>query len=510
MRDVGVCGYNTSYFSTSLYPFFGKFSMALINEKLRKKAWANAIAKPAQEFPLTPLPIISGTIPPGLRGTLYRNGPARLERGGIHVGHWFDGDGAILGVNFNTSTSLEEGGSATAVYRYVQTDGYKEETVAGKMLYGNYGMTAPGAFWNRWLKPIKNVANTSVLALPDKLLALWEGGHPYALDLETLETKGSDNLGGLDKGLPYSAHPSVDLHTKEIFNFGVSIGNNGTLNLFKSDWTGKIVQKAQFPLEGLPVIHDFVLAGPYLVFFVPAVRLNILPVVLGINTYSQSLQWQPQVGTQILIFDRQTLSLVSRGETEPWFQWHFANGYLDASGEVVVDIARYQDFQTNLFLQQVAFGETHTPAKSTLTRVCINPQTGAVTNIQQILDRHCEFPSVPPQNVGQASRYTYFSISRQETDISQEILNAIACYDHKTETLTEADLGENRYPSEPIYATDADNPEQAWILTVVYDGNCDRSQVWVFDAHRLKEEPVCKLELPSVIPHSFHGTWKRA
>jgi len=39
-------------------------------------------------------------------------------------------------------------------------------------------MTAPGPIWNQWLKPINNVANTSVLALPDKLLALWEGGKP--------------------------------------------------------------------------------------------------------------------------------------------------------------------------------------------------------------------------------------------------------------------------------------------------------------------------------------------
>jgi len=39
-------------------------------------------------------------IPEGLRGSLYRNGPARLERGGVRVGHWFDGDGAILAVHF--------------------------------------------------------------------------------------------------------------------------------------------------------------------------------------------------------------------------------------------------------------------------------------------------------------------------------------------------------------------------------------------------------------------------
>ncbi|BAY08939.1 carotenoid oxygenase family protein [Calothrix sp. NIES-2098] len=477
--------------------------MHILEKKPTKRAWSGAIAQPATEFPPTELPILYGNIPEGLRGTLYRNGPARLERGGIHVGHWFDGDGAILAVNFTDT-------GATGVYRYVQTAGYQEEAAAGKLLYGNYGMKASGPIWNQWRRPVKHVANTSVLALPDKLLALWEGDNPYALDLESLETRGLDNLGGLDKGLPYSAHPKVDYQTQEIFNFGISPAPNATLNVYKSDFTGKILQKAKFTLEGLPAIHDFVLAGQYLVFFAPAVRANIWPLLLGTSTYSDSLKWHPEVGTQILVIDRDNLSLVSRGETEPWFQWHFANGYVDASGVVIVDIARYRDFQTNQYLKEVATGETHTPAKSTLTRVHLHPDTGKVTAIQELIDRHCEFPSVPQQNVGQASRYTYMSSFRPESDIAQEILNTIARFDSQTETFTEADLGENRYCSEPIHVHDAQNQAQSWLLTLVYDGNSHSSEVWVFDSDRLDETPICKLGLPSVIPPGFHGTWKPA
>ncbi|MBD2456884.1 carotenoid oxygenase family protein [Nostoc sp. FACHB-87] len=475
----------------------------IIEQKSTKKAWAGAISQPATEFPLTPLPILSGKIPEGLRGTLYRNGPGRLERGNIHVGHWFDGDGAILAVNFNAA-------GATGVYRYVQTAGYQAETAAGKWLYGNYGMTAPGAIWHQWRKPVKNAANTSVLALPDKLLALWEGGHPHRLDLATLETQGLDDLGGLKPGLFYSAHPKVDFSTQEIFNFGVSLGLNATLNVYKSDRTGKIIQKAQFSLTGLPLIHDFVLAGQYLVFFIPAVRLNLLPIVLGTSSYSDALKWRPNLGTQILVIDRETLTLVSHGETEPWYQWHFANGYVDSSGAVIVDFTRYDDFQTNQYLQEVVAGKTQTTAKNTLTRVVLQPQTGKVTTIETLLDRTGEFPNVPAPNVGQNSRYTYMSLFRQGTDISQELLNAIARFDHNTHTLTEANLGENRYPSEPLAVQDIHHPQQSWVLTVVYDGNSHTSEVWIFDSDRLDAEPVCKLSLPSVIPHSFHGTWKAA
>ncbi|MEL7245082.1 MAG: carotenoid oxygenase family protein [Cyanobacteria bacterium J06573_2] len=463
-------------------------------QKFSKKAWAKAFEKPATEFPLTPLSIIEGEIPSSLSGTLYRNGPGRFERGGISIGHWFDGDGAILAVHFR------EGG-ASAIYRYVQTEGFQEETKAGKLLYGNYGMTAPGAVWNQWFKPIKNAANTSVLALPDKLLALWEGGNPHKLDLENLETLGKENLGKLDDGMGYSAHPKIDFQTKEIFNFGVSPGLNSILNIYKSDATGKIIKKAAHKLDGVPLVHDFVLAGRYLLFFIPPVRLNLLLPAMGLSCFSDSLEWEPKLGTQILVIDRETLDIVSRSEAEPWFQWHFSNGFIDDSGAVIVDIASYQDFQTNQFLKEVPTGETHTASKSKLARVTLNPQTGKVSNIETLFDRHCEFPIVPQHNVGKSSRYTYLSTVKQGTDISKEILNSIACFDHKTDSILEAYFGENLYPSEPIYAN-------GFILTVVYDGNSDSSELWIFDADKLNEKPICKLSLPSVIPPGFHGTWK--
>jgi len=477
--------------------------MITTSKPVTRRAWANAIAQPAKEFLPTPLPILSGKIPEGLRGSLYRNGPGRLERGGVRVGHWFDGDGAILGVHF-----IE--GGATGLYRYVQTSGYQEEAAADNFLYGNYGMTAPGPIWNQWLKPIKNAANTSVLVLPDKLLALWEGGNPHALDLQTLETRGTDDLGQLEEGAPFSAHPKIDPKTGEIFNFGVASGLNATLRVYKSDYTGKIIQQNSIPLDGLPLVHDFVMAGQYLVFFVPPVRVNLLPVGVGLSNYSDALEWQPHKGTQVIIFDRETLSLVSRSEAESWFQWHFSNGYVDNDGSVIIDFVRYPDFQTNQYLKEVATGTTHTRAKGTLWRSRLNPQTGKVTQLQELLDRGCEFPVVPETLVGQASPYTYLTVHRDGVDITQEVFGAIARFDNKTDSLVMADLGENRYPSEPLYAADAVNPEQGWILTVVYDGNSDTSEVMVFDSNALDDEPVCRLGLPNVIPHSFHGKWKPA
>ncbi len=464
------------------------------------KTWARAMAKPAMEFALTPLSILSGAIPAGLRGSLYRNGPGRLERGEQQVGHWFDGDGAILGIH------LTERG-ASGAYRYVNTEGYQAEEAAGKFLFSGYGTLPPGPLWKRFSTGSKNTANTSVIALPEKLLALWEGGQPHSLDLQTLETSGLEDLGSLAGGLPYSAHPKRDLQTGEIFNFGMVPGKNATLNLYRSETSGKIVQQGSFELEGVPMIHDFVLAGDYLVFLIPPVRMSPLPVLARLKSFSDALAWQPEIGTQILVFDRNTLTLVSRGEAEPWYQWHFGNGYQDADGSLVIDFIRYEDFQTNQFLKEVATGVTQTEAKGTLWQLRLDPKTGKVQQIQEVCERTGEFPLVNPREVGRPSRYTYLSIRRSGTNIGRELFDAIGRFDHQTGTLTEANLGAHRYPMEPIYAPDAMDPHQGWILTVVFDSNSQSSEVWIFDSAHLEAQPVCRMALPSVIPFGFHGTW---
>jgi carotenoid cleavage dioxygenase-like enzyme len=465
------------------------------------KAWAKSLEKPAVEFSETQLTLLSGKIPDGLCGSLYRNGPGRLERGNQKVGHWFDGDGAILAVHFT-----EKGASST--YRYVQTAGYQQESAANRYLFPNYGMNAPGFFWNNWGKEVKNAANTSVLALSDKLLALWEGGFPHKLDLQSLETLGLDNLSNLQKDDSFSAHPKVDFSTGEIFNFGVTIGAKITLNLYKSNSTGQIIQRNTFELDRLSLIHDFVLAGQYLVFFVPPIKANTLSILLGFKTFSDAMEWQPELGTRILIFDRDSLQLVSESLTNSWFQWHFGNGYVNNQGNIEIVFVRYDDFKTNQFLKEVATGKTETLAIGKLVSITINPESAKVLNQEILSDLSCDFPLVSPQLVGQKWQNTFLSVHRPDSDIRQEIIGLPACYNQATGKLTIANLESNCYGSEPIFVSDGSSPETGWLIVVVYNGNNHTSEVRIYDSQQLEKEALCCLQLPQVIPPSFHGTWQ--
>ena len=472
----------------------------------QQKAWARAIAQPAEEFPLTPLPVLAGAVPPELQGSLYRNGPGRLERQGQRVGHWFDGDGAVLAVHIAD-------GQAQATYRYVRSAGYVEEEAADQFLYSGYGSLAPGPVWQRWSAQLKNAGNTSVLALPDKLLALWEGGWPHALDLNTLETFGVDALGGLDANHPYSAHPKRHPKTGHLFNFGVVPGAKATLNIYRSNPQGPIEQSQSIPLNGIPLIHDFVLADRYLVFCVPPVRLNALPAVLGFQSFSDALMWQPKHGTQLVVVDADTLEVVSSEATDPWFQWHFGKGFLNKDGDIVIELVRYPDFATNQQLKEFATGQMNTPAIGQLWQVCLDPQTAQIQAQSCLVEHSCEFPHVPADFPTMAAAPTYLSMYASGQASTGELFDALARFDPDTAQLTVADAGEQRYPSEPIYvaqpaSASSHHLPKGWLLTVVYDGGQHQSELWIYDSDRLVEGPICRLQLPGVIPPGFHGTWQ--
>ncbi|MCS6781722.1 MAG: carotenoid oxygenase family protein [Gloeomargarita sp. SKYBB_i_bin120] len=462
--------------------------------------WQAGILTPAVEFGPEPLTVLEGRVPLELRGTFYRNGPGRLTRGNQRVGHWFDGDGAILAVHFAN-------GTATGLLRYVQTAGYQAEERAGRYLLANYGMTAPGSLWDRLFgKNVKNCANTSVLPLPDRLLALWEGGPPHQLDRQSLQTLGLDLLGSLTPTSPYSAHPKRDPTSGEIYNFGVSLGWHATLHLYRSDRYGRIQKRAQVPLEGFPLIHDFALAGPYLVFFIPPVRLNLTPLILNQKSYSEALEWQPHLGTQILIIDRENFQVVTRAQAPPWFQWHLANGCVVDERWVRVQLVRYADFATNEYLRELTTGHPVTPAPSHLWEMELALPTGRLERATPLTDQNCEFPVVAEAVVGQPWRYTYCSMKRPGADVVTEIDSVIGCYDQHTQTWQQFDCGVGYYCMEPVHAsTEAGD----YLLSLIFNSNNQQSELWIFPALSLTNGPCCRLQLPYIVPFGFHGKWAK-
>lgn len=469
------------------------------------QAWHGAFSVPAKEFANAALETLSGQIPEGLSGTFYQNGTGRLERGGQPVGHWFDGDGAILRISLSPA-------GAIASYRYVQTQGYLAESKADRFLFGNYGMRSPMPLWQHIFglfngTTIKNCANTSVFALENKLLALWEAGNPHALDLQTLETIGIDTLGWLKTAQPFSAHPLRDPISGEIYSIGVS--PRCVLSIYRCSASGQLIKQKAITLKDVPLVHSFVLAGAYLVFLISPVKINVLPLLLNWVPYADAMEWRPERGTRMLVVDRETLETVCDQTIEPWFQWHYGNGCQE-DGNIRLDYVRFDNFtHINEVLREVPSGRIKSKAQGRLYQLRINPKTGQIISNDCLVDQDCEFPQVPDCKIGQPWEQTYVLMHRDGIKAGEDWFGALGRFDYKTQQLTQADFGDGIYGSEPLHVASqstADSSE-GWLLVVVYNAVDRRSELWIFAAKTLGE-PVCRLALPRIIPIGFHGTWQ--
>jgi carotenoid cleavage dioxygenase-like enzyme len=461
--------------------------------------WYRPMVAPAAEFERAPLRVVEGEMPQGLRGSLYRNGPARLERGGERYGHWFDGDGAVLAVHFG-------GGGAEAVYRFVRGAEFLAEEAADRILYRGYGTRAPHNMWANVVVPAKNAANTSVRAVPGKLLALWEGGLPTAVQPLDLDTMGTDRLVMLEGDDRFSAHPKVDAANGDIYNFGMRMGPVTKLDLYRAGPSGNIKRRGQVALVEPSYVHDFTLAGPYMVFLAPPVRIRPMKMLAGMATLAESLYWAGEQPTHVVVVDRTSLEVVARGELPSFYQWHFGNGCVDASGEIVLDVVRYPDFDSNVFLGEMASGEIATRADGYLWKMRLGVASGTarVASFEPVMDRVCEFPVMEPDSTGRSWRYTYLALVRPGGAAHLDWFSSIGRFDHEMGRLEEAAMPAGHWVSEPIPTP------SGHVLTVVYRAEDECSEVWIFGAGALEAGPVCRLRLPSVIPPGFHGTWSEA
>ena len=157
------------------------------------------------------LPVVEGAIPRDLRGGYFRNGPNSVHAPKNRY-HWFDGDGMVHGIWF-------EDGQARYANRWVRTEGMAMEAESKASIWpgvlGPFDFSAP-------LGPIKDTANTDIVEVGGRLLALWyESGKPYALDLATLATTGIEDFGGR-LTFPLSAHSKTDPSNGDfiVFSYG--------------------------------------------------------------------------------------------------------------------------------------------------------------------------------------------------------------------------------------------------------------------------------------------------
>ena len=305
---------------------------------------------------------IDGQIPKELCGTLFRNGPGRLERAGQTYSHLFDGDGMVHAFAIRD-------GRVHVRNAFVRTAEYEEEEAAGRVLWRNTFGTQPVGGWRSNLGNVmqKNVANTNIIFFGGKLLCLWEAAQPYRLEPATLRTLGLETIDGtlqpgmpfttgvpaLDKaaagvvGDPLTAHPKVDRGREgeeggdRLVAYGyrakasaaaLAAGRgafDSELMLYEFDEAWRVVARRPIELEGFAFVHDFVVTEHYVLWFQNPCDFDPTLYVLGEKNPAQLITYDATRPTLVHVVPRDAASGRAQRTVEipACFVFHHARGF---------------------------------------------------------------------------------------------------------------------------------------------------------------------------------------
>ena len=506
--------------------------------------WASAFRNVGVELTAVPLIAARGEIPADLLGTLYRNGPGRLERGGQWLHHPFDGDGMIAALRFS-----EEG--VTLTNRFVRTEGWLAEEEADRFLYrGVFGSQKPGGpLANAFDVRLKNIANTHVVRLGDQLLALWEAAEPHALDPETLETRGLTRLDGLLKaGEAFSAHPRFDPGhhgAPRMVTFGVRTGPRSTIRLmeFVSEGpeAGTLLSDSSHSFGGFAFLHDFAITPNWAVFLQNAIAFNPLPFLLGQKGAAQCLASKPGGQAQFWLIPRDSGAFAGQPPrivpAPEGFVFHHLNAWEEAidapessnnpqeaaapatPAPIVVESIFYADFPSigpDTDFRTIDFDLI---PEGLLERCRIDLATGTV-GTERLSERCCEFAMVNPRREGLSCRYGWMAVAERET--GNDPLQAIKKLDLVSGERKVWSAAPRGFVSEPVMVPrpapsvgpEPTKPEPAkpepaeddgWVLCMVWNGARCASDLVILDAASMEELAV--VELPLAIPYGLHGSF---
>ena len=439
------------------------------------------------------LRVRAGEIPADLQGAYFRNGPnARYAPKNRY--HWFDGDGMVHGIWF-------EDGQARYANRYVQTEGLVHEAEAERAIWpgvlGPFDFSLPGG-------PLKDTANTDLLARGGDLLALWyESGRPYRLDPRTLETRGVEDFGGRLRG-PISAHSKLDPETGELLFF--SYGDRAPYmrcGLVRPDGT---VHETEITLPGPRRPHDLGVTERYAI-------LHDFPVFFDEELFKQT-------GKRIPLFHREVptrYGVIPRAgsdgdvkwfECEPCYMLHVVNCYEEGDWVVMLG-CRTTDptLRPEREDGKLAAMLSGLKLQANLYRWRLNMVTGEVQE-GPLCDLNAEFPTTTGNWLGRRKRYSYHQVIPYEIPATFE---GLAKYDLLQGTYQRFDYGPGVFGSEAPFAPRSNAPDapedDGYVLSFMTDVSDWSSSCWIWDARDVTEGPIAEIELPIRIPAGFHATW---
>jgi beta,beta-carotene 9',10'-dioxygenase len=437
---------------------------------------------------------VQGTLPPWLRGSLIRTGPAKWEVGDRAMNHWFDGFAMLHRFSFAD-------GDVSYANRFLESRAYRAARDEGRISYSEFATDPCRSLFQRvsamFSPKLTDNANVNLTKLGERFIAMTETPIPVQFDGETLAA------GGVAYDVPgqiSTAHPHMDRASRGMLNYAAKLGPRSSYRFFHlRPGASKPEVIGAKPVREPAYMHSFGLTERWLVLAEFPFVVNPPRLAFSGRPYIENYRWKPELGTRFHLFDRQTGDALGPFETDARFAFHHVNAYEDGD-EVVVDICTYPDagIVEDLYMEKLRAGKPIAPAH--LERFRISPRLGSVSS-ERLIDQSIEL-----------TRINY----RRSNERPYRYVWGVGVDGGWIDRIVKADLAERRstvwsegdcFPGEPVFvaAPDADDEDEGVLLSVVLGGRKGNAFLLVLDAHSLDE--LARAEVPHHIPFGFHGAF---
>ena len=445
---------------------------------------------PAAGFEPAPMKLVYGKVPAGLKGSLYRNGPAQFQHGEDFATHWFDGDGFVHRIAIEDGQAVHSG-------KFVQTQKHKDEMAAGRFLAPGFGSEGDPTY------PIMspddtNAANTSVIVIDGKLYALWEAGSPFELNTETLETIGPKTWSDDLAGMPFLAHPKVEPDGR-VWNLGVG-GSN--VVIYRISAGGVLEDYSLVNIGAAAYIHDWAMTDRHLIIMVqPWVSDRLIPPFIN------SFEWRPQDGMKLLIIDKDDTSKQRWAQAPAKAFYHTGAAWEESDGTIRIDAALYAEPVLGKDGGSSAIRGEWEPeleeGKAIFSQIVV--PTSGDARLEET-DLEGEFPQVDPRFHGKPRALTALvsgSSSKRPGATSLSVHNWTS---GQSDTF---DFGGARIVEEFLFVAKpgGSREQDSWLVGPVLNTATGKTEICVFDAARVSDGPICIWQADYSWSLGFHGTW---
>lgn len=447
----------------------------------------------------------SGKLPNEIKGVLFRNGPALMQRGDMKYKHWFDGDGMVHAFRFGENKVAHQA-------EMVRTRRHIAEEKADRFLWNGFGTsfadtrptTSPDSL---------NVANISVLPLGDELLALWEAGSPWRLRADNLETIGRHVFSADTDGMPFSAHPRIDPNGK-IWNFGYLSGS-GKMALYQLDKRGALERVSLIDAPNADMVHDFAITERHLVFVLVPLRFDMARMqgtTPGNNsgpTFMDALNWDNSGSVHVLLVGKDSLQVEHRFELPPFFFFHLGNAWQDRNS-VHIEVAVAPGFDN--LMRDIVDASAGQPVDQGLqssgaSEITLNLEKGTAS-MQQLPTQGVEFPRFDQRFTGQRTNHLFMLGASPTLPTGAFGLNSVTALDRTHSREQTFDYGADILAEEHVFVPGSTaRSGSGWLVGTAYNWKKQRTVLSVFNAQQIADGPVAQATMPYGLPMGLHGQY---